>query len=286
MVALRGGDVTGHIVLTGAVWHGQYTSSVWQEFKQSLPLIVKRSGWVRLAFWNTIRIALYPTVAAMVLGMPLALALGIGRFRGRRLLQALANASLALPSVVVGVVFVAVTSSLANSTAPAPGSVTAWIESWYGRQQLYIAMTVLALPYILALVPAAIRELPPELLAQARLLRAGRVQLSLLVLREARIGVLAAVMAALGAGLSDVGAVTIIGGCTGNELTLGCMIVPAIKDGGFDGYPGAIAAGLVLLGLVLLLLGSLTIMQQRRRGRRRRVRMRFATAPAVATTGL
>jgi tungstate transport system permease protein len=157
---------------------------------------------------------------------------------------------------------------------------------------VYIAQTILAIPYVIALVPAAIQGLGPELPAQARLLGAGRLQLSVLALREAKAGVVAAIIAALGSGLSEVGAVTIVGGCQGNErfttATLGCQIIPAVKFGAADGIPGAIGCGVVLFGLVLVLAAVLTVVQQRNRpGPRSRRHRRSAgpTLPVLATAG-
>jgi tungstate transport system permease protein len=231
--------------------------------KQSWPLIEQKNGIVRPVLWNTITLAMYSTAGALILGLPAAMALALGRFRGRRVLQALANASLGLPSVVVGAVVL---------------EIFYWpLKSWhwaFTMKAVYVAQTILALPYVVALIPAAVQGLPPEMLAQARLLGAGRLQLATLALREARIGVWAAVIAAFGAGLSEVGAITIVAGCGGSSgsltATLGCGIIPAIKSGGFDGVPGAVALGETLLGLVLLLTGVLTILQQRRRRHGRR----------------
>ena len=93
---------------------------------------------------------------------------------------------------------------------------------------MYVAQTLLALPYVVALVPAAIRGLPPGLLEQARALGAGRRQLARLALREAQIGVIAAVIAALGAALSEVAAVIIVGGnVEGHDQTLASAIARA-----------------------------------------------------------
>ena len=147
--------------------------------------------------WVTIRVAVVSTSAALVIGLPIGLALGLGRFRGRRALQLLANASLALPPVVVG---------HRRAAAPAPaGRVRLAAHRVHAHARVYIAQTMLALPYIVALTPAAIQGLPPGLLDQARALGAGRVQLAAFALREAKIGVLAAVIAALGATISEVG---------------------------------------------------------------------------------
>ena len=127
---------------------------------------------------------------------------------------------------------------------------------------VYVAQTVLALPYIVALTPAAIRALPPGLLAQARALGAGRVQVATLALREARIGVIAAVIAALASSLSEVAAVIIVGGNIENrDQTLGSAIVAQIND--FANIPNALALGLVLLALIVVLIGALTVLQQR-----------------------
>jgi tungstate transport system permease protein len=244
------------------------------EIAQSWPLIAERHGPVQPVIWNTLRLAGFSTAAALVIGLPMALGLALGRFRGRRVLQALANASLGLPSVVVGVVVL---------------EVLQWpLHSWrwaFTMKAVYLAQTILAIPYVIALVPAAIQGLGPELPAQARLLGAGRRQLSMLVLREARAGVLAAIIAALGSGLSEVGAVTIVGGCQGNSTfttaTLGCQIIPAVKFGAADGIPGAIGCGEVLLGLVLVLTAALTVLQQRRGGRR----VRSRSTPGLALAG-
>ena len=136
----------------------------------------------------TIRVAIISTASALVIGLPIGLAIGLGRFRGRRALHILANASLALPPVLVGV-FVLILLL--------PQGAFGSLDIAFTLRGVYVAQTILALPYIVALVPAAIQGLPPGLLAQARVLGAGRRQLSLLALREAKIGVLAAVIAAI-----------------------------------------------------------------------------------------
>jgi tungstate transport system permease protein len=214
----------------------------------------------------TLRLALVSTIAATVIGLPFAMMLGLGRFRGRRVLQALANASLALPSVVVGV-FVLILLL--------PGGVLGSLRIEFTLRGVYIAQTLLALPFIVALVPAAIQGLAPGLLHQARALGAGRVQLAVLALREARIGVLAAVIAAFGSAISEVGAVVIVGGnVSGHDQTLGTAVLTQINDDA--NYPEAVGIGLVLLVLILILMAALTVLQQRAGG----LGLRFRTGAA------
>jgi len=237
---------------------------LWQQLREAIPLIASGNQYILSVAWVTIKVAAVSTGIALVIGLPIGLALGLGRFRGRRALHILANASLALPPVLVGV-FVLL---LLLRQGP-----FGWLNFEFNLRGVYVAQTILALPYIVALTPAAIQGLPPGLLAQARVLGAGRRQLSLLALREAKIGVIAAVIAALGAALSEVGAVIIVGGNVANyDQTLASAVVAQVVDVG--NYPNAVAIGLVLLALILALMAILTVLQQRTSG----IHLRFRTS--------
>jgi tungstate transport system permease protein len=237
---------------------------VWDQLRGAIPLIAHGDPYIMGLLWVTLRVAFVSTAAALVVGLPIGLALGLGRFRGRRALQLLANASLALPSVVVGIGVL-----LLLLPQGAFGSLR--IE--FTLQAVYIAQAVLALPYIVALTPAAIQGLPPGLLDQARALGAGRVQLGVFALREAKIGVMAAVIAALGATIAEVGAVVIVGGnFQGSDETLASALLEQFNYTAHDPYATAIA--LVLLAVILVLIGVLTVIQQRTGA----VQFRFRTA--------
>jgi tungstate transport system permease protein len=236
---------------------------LWHELRSAIPLIANGNGYVLNVAWVTIRVAVISTAAALAIGLPIGLTIGLGRFRGRRALQILANASLALPPVIVG---------LAVLLLLLPQGVFGSLRITYTLSAVYVAQTVLALPYIVALTPAAIQGLPPGLLAQARVLGAGRGQLSLLALREAKIGVLAAVIAALGSTLAEVGAVVMVGGNIQNyDQTLASAVLQQVGD--YANYPYGVAISLVLLVLILALLGTLTVLQQRAGG----INLRFRT---------
>jgi tungstate transport system permease protein len=154
-----------------------------------------------------------------------------------------------------------------------PGGVLGSLQIEFTLRGVYFAQTILALPYIVALTAAATQALAPGLLAQARVLGAGRRQLALLALREAKIGVLAAVIAAFASALSEVGAVIIVGGnIVNHDQTLASAIVAQIND--YANYSYALAIGIVLLALVLALLAGLTVLQQRSGG----IQLRFRSA--------
>jgi tungstate transport system permease protein len=236
---------------------------LWDQLKAAIELIADGNDYIASVTWVTIKVAVVSTATALVIGLPLGLALALGRFRGRRALQILANASLALPPVIVGVGLVILF---------VPGGVFDSLQMAFTLKAVYVAQTILALPYIVALTPAAIQGLPPGLLAQARALGAGRAHLSLLALREAKIGVIAAVIAALGSALAEVGAVVIVGGNIQNhDQTLASAALAQVHD--YANYPYALAIGIVLLALILVLTGILTVLQQRTSGIHLRFRM-------------
>jgi tungstate transport system permease protein len=238
-------------------------SFLWDQVSSAVPLIVHRDPYIMGLLSVTIRVAVVSTSAAIVIGLPFGVALGIGRFRGRRTLQLLANASLALPPVVVGIAVL-----LLVLQQGALGS----LHFAFTLQAVYIAQTVLALPYIVALTPAAIQGLAPGLLDQARVLGAGNVQLATFALREAKVGVLAAVIAALGAAISEVGAVVIVGGnIQGHDQTLASALIDQFNY--TTNQPYEVAIALVLLALLVVLIGILTVIQQRTGG----VQLRFRT---------
>jgi tungstate transport system permease protein len=142
----------------------------------------------------------------------------------------------------------------------------------FTRRVVFVGQSILALPYIVALSAAAVQGLPPGLVGQARRLGAARWQLAVLALREARIGVLAAVIAALGTALSEVAAVSILGGnIYGYDQTLASATL--FQVGGAR-YPQAIADSLVLFVLILVMVGGLGVLQMSGGG----LRMRFRPA--------
>ena len=207
---------------------------LWEQLRGAIPLIVHGDPYIMGLLWVTIRVAVVSTSIALVIGLPIGLALGIGRFRGRRALQILANASLALPPVIVG----------DRSCCCCCSRRARWdrCRSSSRCEAVYVAQAILALPYIVALTPAAIQGLRPGCSPRRARSAPGGVQLSLLALREAKIGVIAAVIAALGATISEVGAVVIVGGnFQGHDQTLASALLEQFNDTAHEPYAIAIA---------------------------------------------
>jgi tungstate transport system permease protein len=233
------------------------------ELRAALPLIFHGDPYVLSTLAFTLQVAAISTATSCVIGIPVGLAIGLGQFRGRRVLHVFANAGLALPPVLVGLLLFLLLT---------PGSVLGGLQLLATRRVVFIAQAVLAVPYVVALTAAAILGLGGGLLAQARALGARRLHLSVLALREARIGVIAAVIAALGTTLSEVGAIVVVGGNVyGYNQTLASG---ALYEAQAARYAQAIALGIVLSVLILLLLGTLGFLQHQGAG----IRMRFRWA--------
>ncbi len=236
---------------------------IWDEIRKAVPMIFHGNPTLFSIISFTLQVALVATAVATLIGVPIGLAIGLGRFRGRQVLRVIANLSLAIPPVLVGVfLFV-----LFLPQAPLGSLQLIWT-----KRVVFIAQTILALPFVVALTAAAVQALPPGLLDQARLLGAGRRQLWTLALREARIGVMAAIIAALGTSLSEVAAVAILGGnIYGYDQTLASATLYEV-NGGY--YTDAVAIAIVLIALILLLMCTLGLLQHQGNG----IRMRFRSA--------
>jgi len=225
--------------------------------RDALRLIVSGDPEVVATTLRTLRIALESTLIAAAIGLPAGCLLGIGRFRGRRAALIVANAAMRVPPVAVG----QFAWLLLWPHSRWGGGLLSSLGWLYTPSAVILVQTLLALPIVIALTATAVQRVPPALLDQAQAFGAPAWRRGVLALREARIGVLAAIIAAMGVAISTVGAILIVGGSLGNA-TLATAAVTRFEHGGQDGL--AVAYGTVLLGLFLLLAAGLTRLQQRR----------------------
>lgn len=222
----------------------------WEGLQEAWRLITSLDPYLVHLTWVTIQVAVVSTVLALLFGLPIGLSLGIGRFRGRGVGNAIANAGLGLPPVVVGLIL---------ALLMFPAAPLGRFQLLFTLRGVFLAQTVLALPIIIALTSAAVRGISPGLLDQARAFRANRWQVSVLAMREARVGIMAATIAAVGSALSEVGAVVLVGGnIEGVDQTLASASLEKVQAGQFS---QALAIGIILLGLIALVMAALTVVQ-------------------------
>jgi tungstate transport system permease protein len=200
----------------------------------------------------TLRVSLSATVIAFLVGAPVGTALALGRFRGRRVLLAIANTGLGLPPVVVGL-FVTV---LLWRSGPLGG-----LGLLYTPTAMVIAQAAIAAPIVTALTATALRQVDPDFLLQLRGLGATRLRALGALLAEARLPLLAAGLAGFGAVVSEVGAAQMVGGnLAGETRVLTTAAVLATSRGQFA---LAIAFGLILLVLAFAVNLAVTVSQHR-----------------------
>jgi len=192
---------------------------------------------------------------ALALGLPIGIALGRRRFPGRSALVTLVNSGMGAPPVVVGLAV----ALLLWRSGPLGG--LGWM---YTPTAMVAAQVLIALPLVVGITLAAVGGLADDWELQVRTLGVPAPWRLWLLLREIRLGLLAAVIAALGGILSEVGAVMQVGGnLAGETRVLTTAILMYTQMGAFEEALGLAA---VLLGLFLVLAGLLTAVQQSGRG--------------------
>ena len=207
-------------------------------------------------------------------GLLLGAWLGVVRFRGRAVVLALLNTALALPSVVVGLVVYLLLSR------SGPLGFLGWLFSF---KAMVLAQSVLVLPMVTALVRQTIDDADRSHGEQFQSLGAGRFMRSLLLLWDERYTLLTVLIAAFGRAVSEVGAVMVVGGnIEGFTRVMTTSIALETSKGDL---PLALALGMVLLGVVLLL--NVLLAGVRRWSERRDDPLHAAekVLPAQATTG-
>jgi tungstate transport system permease protein len=191
---------------------------------------------------------------ATLVGVPMGALVGLSRFRGRRLVELVLYTGMGLPPVVVGLfVYMALSRS-----GPLGG-----LEWLFTPRAMIAAQTIIAFPLVAGLTMSAVDAVDPELRLQVRALGATHWQLGWTVLREARIGVTAAIVAAFGGIISEVGAVMLVGGnIEGQTRVLTTAIVLFARQGEFA---VAMVLGVLLIGLTLVANAVLIQLQGRSR---------------------
>jgi tungstate transport system permease protein len=179
-------------------------------------------------------------LVATIVGVPLGAVIGLTRFPGKRLVTLVLYTGMGLPPVVVGL-FVYLLLSRGG-----PLGTLDWL---FTPSAMVVAQTIIAFPLVAALTMSAVEGVDPDLRLQVRALGATRWQTGWTILREARIGLTAAIVAAFGGIISEVGAVMLVGGnIEGQTRVLTTAIVLSTRQGDFA---LAMALGIVLLALAL-----------------------------------
>lgn len=226
-------------------------SLIWQGIIEALRLLFSGDPEVLQITLLSLKISGISTILSLFIGLPLGTYLALGQFRTRRLWISLINTGMALPPVVVGLVV----SIFLWRSGPL-GS----LKLMYTATAMIIAQTIIAAPVITGLTISAMQQLNPRLQLQLFGLGASRLQAIWLMWREARLPLLAALMAGFGSVISEVGASMMVGGnLKGDTRVLTTAIVLENSRGEFA---IALALSAILLLLAYFVNLALTMIQQ------------------------
>lgn len=201
--------------------------------------------------WLSLQVSGLATLISLLIGLPLGTWLALGRFAGRKLAISAMNTGMALPPVVVGLGV----SILLWRSGPLGD-----LRLIYTPIAIVIAQVVIAAPVMTGLTVAALQQIDPRLRLQLLGLGASRWQVIVALWREARLPLLAALMAAFGSVISEVGASMMVGGnIRGQTRVLTTAIVLETGKGEFD---AAIALSILLLVVAFWVNAALTWIQQ------------------------
>ena len=191
-----------------------------------------------------------------MVGIPLGTAVALTRFPGRGFIVSLINTGMGLPPVVVGLF---VTIFLWRN------GPLGFLGILYTPTAMIIAQAVIATPIVTGITLAAIQQLPQKLRLQILALGATRLQMVWILIKEAKLLLLAGIMAGFGGVISEVGASIMVGGnIKGYSRVLTTATVMEASRGNFD---IAIALGVILLLLAFFINLVLTQIQQKERPR-------------------
>ena len=225
---------------------------IWEGIKEAFYLLVSGDPEVWEITFLSLKVSLTATGISLLIGLPLGTWLAMRRFRGRGFSLSVINTGMALPPVVVGLWV----SIFLWRSGPLGG-----LGLIYTPTAIVIAQTIIAAPVVTGLTAAALQQLDPRLQLQLLGLGASQAQMVLALWREARLPLMAALMAGFGAVISEVGASMMVGGNIRHQTRV--LTTATVLETGRGEFATAIALGFILLLLAYLVNMGLTWIQQR-----------------------
>lgn len=225
---------------------------IWQGIREAIRLLMSGDAEVLEITLLSLRISGFATGLSLLIGLPLGTLLALGQFPIRKFLVSLVNTGMGLPPVVVGLM---VSIMLWRS---GPLGDLRWM---YTTKAIIIAQVVIAAPVVTGLTMASLQQLDPRLRYQLLGLGASRWQMTLMLWREARLPLLAALMAGFGSVISEVGASMMVGGNLRYRTRV--LTTAIVLENSKGEFALAIALGLILLLLSYSVNLILTWVQQR-----------------------
>lgn len=204
--------------------------------------------------WLTLKVSLTAMFISTLIGIPGGMLIGLAKFPGRKLLLVFIHIGMGLPPVVAGLWI----------------TILLWRSGPFGHLALLftptaivMAQVLVSLPIVIGLTASAFQQIDNKLIWQMKALGASKLQTLIILLKETKISILAAIIAGLGRIMAEVGAAMMVGGnILGETRILTTSIVMEVSKGNFN---VAIALSFILMTIALFVTITLTFLQQRKR---------------------
>lgn len=229
-------------------------NTILEGIRQAITLLFNLDPEVAEITLLSLRLSGIATLISLVIGMPLGTWLALTHPRGRNFMLSLINTGMALPPVVVGL-FVSIFLWRSG-----PLGDLHWI---YTPIAIVIAQTIIAAPVVTGLTASALQQLDPRMRLQLLGIGASPLQMVLALWGEARLPLLAAVMAGFGSVISEVGASMMVGGNIRYQTRV--LTTAIVLETGKGNFALAIALSIILLLIAYLINLLLTWVQQGRK---------------------
>lgn len=221
-------------------------------FAKALYLIAHPTRELIAIILRTMAVSGGALLLAALVGLPVGAVVGLKRFPLRGAVISTLNALMGLPPVVAGLVIYIVLSR---------SGPMGFMGLLYSPGAMVAAQFVLSLPIVAALSHSAVVGVEPSVRLAARTLGATPPQETLLVMREARYGIMAALIAAFGRVMAEVGSVLMVGGNIAGYTRVMTTTIALETDKG--DFRLALALGIILLAISVAVNVALHAAQRR-----------------------
>ncbi|MDD5009353.1 MAG: ABC transporter permease [Syntrophorhabdaceae bacterium] len=229
---------------------------IFEGIKKAFMLLVTLDQEVLNITFLSLKVSGIATIISILIGVSTGTVIALNQFPGKRIVVSLVNTGMGLPPVVVGLF---VTIFLWRN------GPFGFLGILYTPLAIIVAQAIIATPIVMGITVAAMQQLPKKLRLQILALGATRLQMVWMLIKEARLSLLAAIMAGFGGVISEIGASIMVGGnIKGYSRVLTTATVMETSRGNFD---VAIALSIILLLLAYFINLILTHIQQKERPR-------------------
>jgi tungstate transport system permease protein len=224
---------------------------IYSGFIEALNLLLSLDKEVYRIIILSLYVSLTSTIISTFIGVPVGIIMGVKNFLFKRVIVRVVYTMMSLPPVIVGlVVFLFI-----SRRGP-----LGFLGLIYTPAAMIVAQTLLITPIIIGVVYTGTKEKGAIIKTLGKTLGADRLQIVILLIKELKLEIFTAIITGYGRGVSEVGAVMIVGGNIRGHTRVMTTTIAMLQSMG--DYNMAIAIGIVLLLISFVINSMLYHFQQ------------------------